>query len=173
MKILRNSDIATKLSNSFLFLDTNSFITAISNAEFAKFLFEIKEAGCSMVTIQPVLVEFLRGTDTVDAYNTRSAFINDLVSVYPIERHLNEERDLILLMKKFCGKAEYTDFLLGICLGKFASNAYLLTENHQHFPTSLFRREEVITIDNLDQIRNHAIYGISTDDLVSLMTKIK
>lgn len=169
MKILRSSlNIATELSNSFLFLDTNALIAALTHQEFAELLYEIKEKGCCMLTIGPVVIEFLRGTDSVKSYNIRADFVNDLTTVYPVERFLNNERDLILVMKKVCGNAEYADFLLGICLGKFAPNAYLLTENHHHFPSALFKREYIITTDNPEQIRNYALYTVSIEKFTKI-----
>lgn len=164
MKIWTNSDLPSKLNNAFLFLDTNSFVTALNYEEFGKILFDLKESSCSLLTIPSVVFEFTRGSDSIDSYNKRLRFLESLADIYPIEKSLNDMRNYVVALQKISGGAEYTDFLLGLCTAKFSS-AYILTENHKHFKTSIYDRVAVITLDTDDQIRNHGVYSINKTKL--------
>lgn len=164
MRILYDSDLATKLANSNLFFDTNTFIGALFfNETFGKLLGELRRKHCAFLTIPSVLFEFTRGSDTVEAFNTRLKFIEGLTdTIYPIERSLAGFEDLTITLQKIKEKMDYTDFLLCACLYKF-SNSFLITENHTHFPTTVFDRSFLITIDTDKELRNYAIYKFSKE----------
>ncbi len=160
MKILYESNLVSKLSNhTFLFLDTTAFVTAFNYEEFGELLKNIKDNNCDLLTIPSVVFEFTRGSDSLESYNRRVEYINHLVSVYPIERHLEELQGIMVAFQKI-GGLSYTDFLLSACLYKF-KGALLLTENHTHFPPAIFDKVSIVTVDTGKDIRNHVVYSLS------------
>ncbi len=83
MKILYSPNLIAELANSDLFLDTNTFIGAISFPElFEEFFKQLKNSGCAYITIPSVLFEFTRGVESIEAFNKRAEFITSLSSIY-------------------------------------------------------------------------------------------
>lgn len=174
MQILRDLNLSTKLKNSNLLIDTNILIAAINFPDYLKLLFDIKNAGCEFCTVPAVYFEFIRGSDCIDVLNKRINFVKQLqISVYPIEKHffeknLDDWKEGIVVLQKILKGADYADFQLGLFLYKFrnsSSENYVLTENCNHFPLSIFSRKFLITFDTDKEIRNHAIYEMSNDKL--------
>lgn len=153
----------SNLKNRFIILDTNTLIALLSfGKEFAPFITELIDNGCTFLTIPSVRFEFSR-TETIEGYNKRTELLKNLCTIYPIERHLEDFNELILVLQKINGKMSYTDFLLYCCLYKFR-DAYLLTENHKDFLTSILYRETIITLDGEDkEIRNIGVYTFDSD----------
>lgn len=163
MKIFSDCDLTSALSNSYLFLDTTAFITAIAYEEtFGKLLANLKSNGCALLTIPSVLFEFSRGSDSVEIFNKRAKYLEGLAEVIPIEKFLDQLTDLMVVFQKIGGQMSYTDFLLGACLYQFPGS-YLLTENHKDFPAPIFNREHVITVCTDKDIRNHALFTLSKE----------
>ena len=165
MRIIYEKNITSTFKDKTVFLDTNSIILAMSNPIFLQFLYDLKFADCTLMTISSVLFEFTRGSDTLEVFNKRSEFVlKDLdVGIYPIEKHLDDLREFVVVLQKLGKNIDYTDFLLSCCLYKFKS-CFVLTENHSHFLTSLLDRKEIVTIDgDFPQIRNSAFYQFSID----------
>lgn len=165
MRILSDSDLPSKLSSTnFLFLDTNTLVTAVNYEEYGQILNKIKDAGCALLTIPSVAFEFTRGSDNIDIYNSRADFLNSIATVFNIEKDLENAKELIVALQKIASDASYTDFLLGICSGKYQCG--VLTENHKHFPLSVFDRKFLITIDtDKENVRTHAVYFLSVSKL--------
>lgn len=164
MKIWYDSELLSNLENKNLFLDTTSLVASISfEKEFSELFGKLNQGGCEFLTIPSVLFEFTRGSSSLSQFNNRSEFIYKTlgITVYPIEKHLDNFEDLIVVLQRISGRISYSDFLLCACLYKFRE-AYLITENHRDFPTSILDRKHIITIDaGGDQIRNTAIYQFS------------
>lgn len=166
MRTIYDKNIVSSFKDKTIFLDTSALILAISSDQsFLEFLFDLKQVGCSFMTIPSVLFEFTRGSDTLEIFNKRTSFVlEDLnIGIYPIEKHLDEIREFMVVLQKIAKDNSYTDFLLCCCMYKF-QNSYVLTENHNHFPISILKREEIITIEtDTYQIRNSAIYKFSSE----------
>lgn len=163
MKILYDPKLLSDLSGKFIFVDTNIFISVLNFPEEMGQLFkELKSADCSLITIPQVLFEFTRGSDNLDLFNKRQKFIQDLASIYPIERHFEEERAAVIVLQRILGSSSYTDFLLSLALCKF-SDSYVISENHKDFPLQIFNREFVITVDTDKEIRNYGLYKLSQE----------
>jgi len=144
------------------------FIGALSSTSKGNFLIkfpnELQNVDCSFITIPSVLFEFTRGGGNLRDFNKRLKFITqDLkVTIYPIERYLDNLEDLIVVLQKIKPSAGYTDFLLSACLYKF-SNAFLMTENHKDFPLEIMDRTHLVTFDMEKEIRNYGIYNLSAE----------
>lgn len=163
MRIFYPQTLLTELAHSNLFIDTNTFIGAISFPEvFENLIKELKNAGCSYLTIPSVVFEFTRGTESVQDFNKRAKFITDLSSVYPIERYLDGLENLTLVLQKIQGSISYTDFLLLACLYKFPKS-FLISANHKDCPLDILDRKFVITVDTDKEIRNYGIYQFSSE----------
>lgn len=163
MKIYNCLNLSNNPRGSFLFLDNNCLIAIISHEEaFGDILEEFSQKGYAFTTIPSVAFEFSR-SDTIETHNKRVTFLKKYTSIYPIERHIDEFPDMMLVLQKACGKLSYTDFLLQCCLYKF-SDSYLLTENHKDFLTTILDRTGIISPDGGDlAIRNIGLYKFSQE----------
>ena len=159
MNILHNIDYLQTLSHTNLFLDTNVFIGALTQPDLGNFLFKIKSHDCELLTIPAVLTEFLRGSTNLKTYSTRTEFVENLAGIFPTDKLLEQMQDFTIVMNSTSSEADYTDFLLSACSYKFKCQN--LTENHKHFPLSIFERKQIITIDTGKDIRNYGFYQIS------------
>lgn len=163
MDIFYHQSLPTKLSYSHLFLDTNTFIGAISFPEIFETLFkELKGVNCAFVTIPSVVFEFTRGTESIKDFNKRAKFITDLSLVYPIERYLDGLEDLIVVLQRIQGSISYTDFLLLACLYKFPKS-FLISANHKDCPNEILDRKFVITVDTDKDIKTYGVYQFSLE----------
>jgi hypothetical protein len=152
--------LADDLSSGFVFLDTNTLIALSEVPEFLHLMLDIKEKGCQLLTIPPVTFEFAR-TDSLKKYTERIQFLNQICSTYPIEKNTDTNSPLFFVFNKVSPAAGYVDLFLYQALYKF-SHAYVLTENHSHFPLSILDREHIITIDTGQRsIRNYAFYKMN------------
>jgi len=170
MKILKDFSLNVEFGNVNLLIDTNILITAINYPEYLKFLIDLKSCGCGLITVDSVYFEFIRGSDCIDTLNFRINFFKELkISVYPIEKKLDNLQDGIVVLQKFLKNSDYADFKLCLCLYEFRNSSlekyYILTENHKHFPLDILNRKHLITLDNGLEIRNHAMYEISNEKL--------
>lgn len=173
MKVQYDLSIVSELKNSDLFFDTNTFIASISIPDiFGKFLEELKSNGCAFLTIPSVVFEFTRGTDSIVDFDKRSEFIDSLVdTVYPVEKHIEDLRDLIIVLQRIKGDIHYTDFLLLACLYKFPKS-FLISANHKDCPLEILDRKFILTIDTDKEIRNYGIYQFSMEKFNKAAEKI-
>lgn len=160
MEIHYHKEIISNLGVGYLFIDTCTLILVTSYLEqFGEIISQLEQQGKVLVTIPSVAFEFTR-TNNVESYNTRARFLNNHVSIYPIEKHLGGFNALTPVVQKINPGASYSDFLLYCCLYKF-NQSHLLTENHKDFTTALLNRETILTVDTEKQIRNTALYSFS------------
>lgn len=164
MKVQYESNLVSELKSSNLFFDTNTFIASISITDiFGKLFEELKNNDCAFLTIPSVVFEFTRGTDTIADYDKRFEFIDSLVdTIYPVEKHINDFRDLVIVLQRIKGDIHYTDFLLLACLYKFPKS-FLISANHKDCPLDILDRKFVITVDTDKDIRNYGIYQFSME----------
>ncbi len=174
MKIQHTHSLATDLNNKYLLLDTTVFINASKSDPFLDLLTSISEGGCALITIPSVVYEFSRNADTIKGYNERLDFIKGLnVTVLNrVEEILEQEQVFKIAYAKSFSKKDkgpsYTDALLCTVAYKYRKNKMLImTANHKDMPKSMFDRTELITIDIAGDLRNEAIYQLSTSKLNS------
>lgn len=163
MTILYDSSLVSSLSNKYLFLDTNTFIAATKYRDhIGKLLLNLRNNGCSLVTIPSVLFEFTRTAQSVHDFDKQTKFLRSLSTIYPIERNLDESmmKVFMIVQQRICPRIKYTDFLLMACLYKFP-NSYLITEDREDFSLKILDRKFIITFDTDKDIRNHSIYVFS------------
>ncbi len=162
MEIFYPPSLITELADADLFFDTNTFIGAISLPETFRGLYnDLRGAGCSFITIPSVVFEFTRGTNSLSGFGDRSEFVDGFVdAVYPIEKHIDDFRELTVVLQQVKGDIHYTDFLLIACLYKFAGS-FLISSNRKDCPLDILDRKFVITIDANKEIRTYGVYQLS------------
>jgi hypothetical protein len=164
MSIYYPPTLLTELAYSNLFFDTNTFIGAISYPGIFGELFEkLKDNDCAFLTIPSVVFEYTRGIGSIADFDKRSEFIDGFVdTIYPIEKHIEDLRELIIVLQRIKGDIHYTDFLLIACLYKFP-RAFLISANHKDCPLDILDRKCVITVDTDKDIKNYGIYQFSME----------
>lgn len=170
MSILHNTKYLQALSDTNLFIDTNILIGALAQVELRDFLFNLKSHNCEILSIPAVVTEFLRGSNSLAAYQVRAEFIESITGIYAVERIMEEMQDFVIVMNFLSPDADYTDFLLAVCSYKF--KCPVLTGNHKDFPLTIFKRVNIITIDTGKEIRNYGFYQISEDKFNKAAEKI-
>lgn len=66
----------------------------------------------------------------------------------------------------------FTDFQLGLTLKKYGRKMRVLTTNHKDFPTSLYDRHHVITVEGSTWVETLATYSFSERKYEEVMTKM-
>jgi|SRR3989344_2409739 len=165
MRIFYDLKQLSSSSNFFVFLDTNCLIGAFVYPNiFSKLFDDLKKLSCEFLTIPSVAFEFTRGTKTVEEFNSKLEFLENLASIYQIEKHLEDFKDLTITLQKIKGSASYTDFLLIAALYKFRkAPSYLLNSNHSDCPIDILDREAIVTVDTDKDIKNYGLYRFSEE----------
>lgn len=166
MKLTHPPDIVSRLKNSHIILDTNTFIHSIDNSDFYNLLVELKESGCDLLTIPSVVFEFARGASSIVELNWYIDYVNNLgVGVYSEKDMIKNDKAFLVLLQKECRKGKngtgYTDFLLMMLLNKFShleDRCFLMTGNHKDIPTTIFDRTEIIALEFRGEVSTQALY---------------
>lgn len=161
MKIELPVDFLSIIRDKHVLLDTNIFIDAFSYpTEFANFFDKLKGDGCNatLVTLDVVLLEFLKGSAVESKLIAKKEFINNIVEVYlPITHDYTSLAEDLLKVYKIEGKdLSITDLFLGSTLYKYKNSICLLTRDLSDFPANIFKR---ISFFNLLKRRTIQTYG--------------
>lgn len=168
MKILKPSSLDNL---KYVFLDTNIYVAAIADDDFVEFLTTLHQ-NVVFFTIEQVVFEFTRGSDSLEQYNKRLRFLESLTdTIYPIHKHKDQSREFTVLMQKCRPQGQYTDFMLCLCLYALP-DAYLFTGDHSAMPLELFDREYIITTDTTKNIQSLGFYKLNMNKLAAGMKKI-
>ena len=175
--MLHNKDIFEKVVNCDLFIDTNVLIGALYLEDLRSFLHQLKSNGCSIMSVPGVAIEFYRGSKKLSkdivlkdlspqGYRSRAEFYKNIVdSTYPIEKHLDEMEEFIVIAHNTNQEMEFTDITLAACLYYFKnSNTYLMTSNTQHFSSEIFHREFILTPESGKGVMNYCLYSFSKEN---------
>lgn len=175
--ILRNKNVSTKsllcpddffsnLTLNHLLLDTSFFIDAIEDeVVFREFARKCKAESIQLVTIDPVVFEFIKGSKDDKTREARLKFINSFTQGYflPIVPQVFEVY-IPSLMKKY-GKegatVSLTDFMLASMCMHHSHDLCLLTKNTKDFPVSFFKLEDHFIFPNKKQrtLQVYAVYS--------------
>lgn len=169
MKIVTPQDFLLILKNKFLLLDTSVFIDAqISPVEFDKFFNQLKENGTTLMTIDAVLLEFIKGAQDVKKLKEKREFVEQIV-----ESYLHEDRKifsyafkLVELYKEEGKGVSMTDFILGATLMYYhRNNLFLLTKNPSDFPTNIFTLKTYLNLFHRKAIHSYGVYSFEENKL--------
>ena len=141
MKIIYSQNFFTNLKSKHLLLDTSFFIDAANfSDEFLDFTTQCNIHDITLVTIDPVKAEFLKGSETNVKYESKLKFITDTIhSILPIPTTILSEY-LPRLVKGYgeLGKGtSIVDFILCSMLQYYQSGLYLLTKNPKDYPNTV------------------------------------
>lgn len=161
MKILLPADLLSILKDSHLLLDTNVFIdTFLNPTEFGKFINQLRENRITLVTIDVVRFEFLKGAPNLQKHKEKEELIERIIDAYlPIQKDILDNADKLLQLYKEDGKAiSITDLLLGATLMHYKTNLSLITKNTTDFPTNIFTLVTYINLLHRKGIHTYGVY---------------
>lgn len=167
MKIELPADFLLIIKDKHILLDTNIFIDAFSSpAEFANFFNKLKSSSsnATLVTLEVVLIEFLKGSTQESKLIEKEKYINNIVDSY-----LPITPDYIALVKnllkeyKIEGKdLSITDLFLGSTLIKYRENICLFTKDLADFSTNIFNRISFFNLLKSKTIQSYGVYCAKT-----------
>lgn len=181
MKILCNSDdLVGNLKRKHLFLDANTLILALDCEPLLKLLHTLREHDCLLVTLDPVIFQFLRGQDML-AYQKRLKFISDLrLTILPCDEIAFEHAKTYFPIvtkgmpkgDKGSGRVDFVDYYLVLALLQFTSSC-VMTENYHDMPLSILDRTQIITIDTDREVRHQAVYTVNQKKLQTALEEVE
>ena len=172
MKIQHTLTLAEDLSKVHLLLDSTTLINASKSTDFLELLKSIRAAGCTLVTIPPVIYEFTRWADKPERVKELKEFIEALkIDVIPkVEEMILKQSEIFTLIynnqfkEREKKKPSYTDSLLCAMMYKHRnSDMRLITANFKDIPRGLFDRVDVITMERGNELFTEGIYTFSLD----------
>lgn len=141
MKIIYSPKFFTELKHQYLLLDCSFFIdSTIHIDEFEMFISRCRENDITLVTLELVKAEFLKGAENSSKYDIKREFldrsVNSILPVPPLvyTKHLPD------LVKKYgeMGKGtSIVDFMLCATLHYYQTSLFLLTKNPKDFPNTV------------------------------------
>lgn len=164
MKIVLSEDFFSTLKNCHLLLDTSVFIdTSLNNLEFEQLFNQLRSNNITLVTLDAVIIEFLKGSANPQKLETKSALIAEIIeSSLPITKEIFDNvRNLLALYKEDGKSASITDLLLGGMLVQYPDNLFLLTKNTTDFPTNIFNLVTYLNLLHRKSIQSYGVYNFT------------
>lgn len=152
------------LKNKYLLLDTNVFIDAlIKPSVYRDFFNDLKKSDVTLVTIDLVKYEFLKGAANNEKYKEKEKFLNAIVeAVLPMTPKTFELVYSLIKSYGEDGKApQMTDLVLGAFLMQFKKNIFLMTKDTTDFIQSIFDLPHIINVPHHKGIHTYGIYQYS------------
>lgn len=152
--------IPASLKHATFLLDTNFLIDAYSKPQqFGEFIANLKGLDIALVSINFVKYEFIR-SKTINVVKQKLIYFEEKVeTVLPVD--ITTEKlvpGLIEEYKQFIEGVSVVDLLLGACIKRYKS-LKLLTRNHSDFPTKIYNREHIFTIELENDVKSYGIYS--------------
>lgn len=148
------------LPKKHLLIDTNFLIDAAKYlTQFNELLKTFKDCGFTLVSIQSTLIEFAKGSKSIEDYSKKIQYYNSIIdTVLPLEKQIidNVENITRVLLKKG-GQLSYADCLLLGTTMKYKESLYLLTRDRSDVPISIFSVIASLLIETQD---NNCIFSI-------------
>lgn len=163
MKIIESPNLLSTLKNKYLLLDTNVFIDAFSNPkEFGLFFNELKSNETSLVTVDLIKTEFLKGAFNKTKYTEKLEFIEEIIDTcLPMTQDILDYIYELILMYKEDGKGvSFPDFLLGATLMKYKSSLFIMTKDSSDFPLNIFELASYVNVIKRKSIHCYGIYSL-------------
>lgn len=162
MKIVLPEDFFSILKNHHLLLDTNVFIdTSINTQEFEQFFNQLRLNNITIVTIDAVIIEFLKGAADKQKLDAKLALVNEIIeSRLPTTDGIFKNVQMLLNLYKAEGKGvSVVDLLLGGILVQYPQNLFLLTKNTTDFPTNIFNLATYLNLLHRKAIQSYGVYN--------------
>lgn len=134
LKVYQRS--SEEIEGDGLLLDTNFLINAAKFPDYYKSVItDIEESKAQLFTINEVILEFFKGSNTQSLIYEKKGFVEDLLDVVLSDWINKDEADVILLAySKEGAQLSITDLYLASVLKEYSDSISLLTENLKDFP---------------------------------------
>ncbi len=164
MKIVLPEDFFKILNNCHLLLDTSVFIdSSINPVEFGNFFNQLRANDITLVTIDPVIVEFLKGSPSPEKFDAKQSAVSEITGTnLPLTSDIFDSVKLLVILYKEEGKSlSLTDLLLGASLMQYEKGLYLLTKNVTDFPTNIFNLATHLNLLHRKAIQSYGVYNFT------------
>lgn len=161
MNIIQSSDFLSVTKDHHILLDTSIFFDAIdAPGKFATLFNELKENGCTLVTLKVVLTEFMKGGADKTKLEGKRLYVEEIIDVFfPLTNDIIENTSKLVEIYKEDGKTvSITDFLLGATIMKY-SKMHLMTCDTGDFPNNIFKLETYATFIYRKGIKTCGMYS--------------
>lgn len=147
-----------KIQRQHILIDT-CFILNYMNADrdncahdYQKLISHLKKKENIFTTVPSVSIEYLKYITTLDQFKQKKDFIDGLIEyVLPLDKNILDDARLMTILYRQSGKdVSANDFILAATLKKYYKHILLLTCDHKGFPTTIFDRELILTMDKGD-----------------------
>lgn len=165
MRIVLPEDFFLTLKNHHLLLDTSVFIdTSLNTSEFEQFFNLLRQNGITIVTIDAVVAEFLKGAPDKQKLNAKLALVDEIAETHlPVTKDIFDNIYMLIDLYKEEGKGvSTTDLLLGGMLVQYQPNLFLLTKNTTDFPTNIFNLATHLNLLHRKAIQSYGVYNYLT-----------
>lgn len=166
------------ISYCHILLDTNVFIDAYDKPTSFSNIFDLlKQNNNVLFTINSVLLEFLKGSRSVEEFNKKKQFIVSIIDndIFTLTKNVEDlALKLSLALLSSGGNTAPTDLYLGAMLNNFKASGKVLvmSKNHKDFPTTIFERVALINIENEKDIQIFAFYRFDQQHYDALIERI-
>jgi len=161
MTIFYQPDFISSIKDKYILLDSNIFIDSISKpTDYGNFFNEMKRSNVTLVTIDFVKYELLKGAANREKYDERLKLINSIVDTcLPITKKTHQLVDELINEYKIEGTAlSVVDLFLGALLYQYGQNLYLLTRDTTDFIQRIFDLAHIINVPNSKGINTYGVY---------------
>lgn len=163
MRIITPPDFFQTFKDAHILLDTSVFIDAFLNPiEFGNFFNNLKTQGTTLVSLDAVKIEFLKGAPNAEKYKQKDEFFNQIIDAFlPITNDmiLSSLYKLIQVYKENGKSLSVTDLFLGAILMQYKRSLFLLTKNTTDFPTNIFNLASYINISYTKGLHSYGVYN--------------
>ncbi|MBU0979069.1 hypothetical protein KKF92_04570 [Patescibacteria group bacterium] len=150
--IIIPSSLNRTVRNKHLLFDTSFFIDYEDHKdEFVDFLGRIKKLNCTLVTVDQVAIEFIKGSKSEEDMQKRLTLIQSCIESYlPVSAQVYSQQiqELILNYGRRSASADITDLVLGVLAKNHQKDLLILTKNSHDFPSHLFKLKSHFLLQN-------------------------
>lgn len=161
MDILKPADLLSLLKGKNVLLDTNILIdSSIKPTIFNAFLKELKDNATTILTIEPVVFEYLQGAPSEERYKEKREILASIIDDYlPITGDTFDNVHELIKLFGIEGKGiDMTDLLLGGVLMQYPKELFLFTKNTTDFPMNIYNLVSVFNFPHNKSIQTYGVY---------------
>jgi len=167
--------LLSALRQKHILIDTNFLIDVNRNKNiFSNLIESLKNNNCTLVTINGVYHEFIKGRKSLEDYITMFDYYQKIIDYeLPFDPSVKENADtLIKVLLKRSSQISYTDILLLATLMKYHQNMYLLSKDKSDIPLFLFPVIATIPINSGETNYFYSIYSFNQINYEKELEKI-
>lgn len=152
------------LRQKHILIDANFLIDASNHKGSFSFIIDsLKKNGCTLVAIDGVYHEFIRGRRSLENFIETIEYYKKIIDgEIPSDRSIKENANtLTKVLLKRSSQISYVDILLLATLMKYQSSMYLLSKDKSDIPIFLFPVKVTIPIDSGETNYFYSIYSFN------------